>query len=167
VRWTLVGLGCVLVLAIAVVAIGALLPKAHVAMRRAAYRQTPEVLFSILTNFSAAPSWRSSLKRVDILAPREGKPSFRETGRNGTLTFVVDELAAPHRLVTRIVDNSSFGGTWTYEISSDASGCLLAITERGEVYNPLFRFMGRFFFSQTATLEAYLADLSRKLGEAP
>ena len=37
------------------------------------------------------------------------------------------------------------------------------ITENGEVYNPLFRFMSRFVFGHTATIDKYLEDLGQVL----
>ena len=40
------------------------------------------------------------------------------------------------------------------------------MTENGEVYNPIFRFMSKFFLSQTETIDTYMADLKRKLGES-
>jgi hypothetical protein len=68
--------------------------------------------------------------------------------------------------VTRIADPSlPFGGTWTYDLKPQGSGTELTITEDGEVYNPIFRFMSKFVFSQTATIEAYQASLKRKLSE--
>jgi hypothetical protein len=42
--------------------------------------------------------------------------------------------------------------------------CTLTITEHGEVYNPLFRFVSRFIMGQTATLDAYLKALNANLG---
>ncbi len=39
------------------------------------------------------------------------------------------------------------------------------ITEDGEVYNVIFRFMARFFFGYTATIEGYLRDLGHRFGE--
>ena len=71
----------------------------------------------------------------------------------------------PHRLVSQIVDNKSFGGTWTYEITPTAGGCEFTITERGEIYNPIFRVFARFVFSYTATMETYLKQLGAKFGE--
>ena len=56
-----------------------------------------------------------------------------------------------------------FGGTWTYALTPNGTGTSLTITEDGEVYNPIFRFMSHFFFSQTATIDAYLAALQRRL----
>ena len=60
----------------------------------------------------------------------------------------------------RIADpDLPFGGTWTYELKPDGGGTQLVITERGEVYNPIFRFMSRFVFSHTATMERFVASL--------
>jgi hypothetical protein len=42
---------------------------------------------------------------------------------------------------------------------------LLRITEEGEVYNPLFRFMSRYVFGHYRTLEQYARDLGRHFGE--
>jgi hypothetical protein len=41
----------------------------------------------------------------------------------------------------------------------------LRITEDGEIRNPIFRFVARFFLGYTATMEAYLRDLGRRFGE--
>ena len=75
---------------------------------------------------------------------------------------------AGRRLVTKIADDSlPFGGTWTYELSrpSAGNGAVLRITENGEVKNVVFRFISRFILGQTATMDTYLRDLGRKLGE--
>ena len=58
-----------------------------------------------------------------------------------------------------------FGGTWTYELKPSGSGTRVTITEDGEVYNPIFRFMSHVFFSQSATIETYLKSLGKKYGE--
>jgi hypothetical protein len=63
------------------------------------------------------------------------------------------------------VDQSAFGGTWTFEVEPAADGCNVTITERGEVYNPFFRFMGRFVLGYSGTLNAYLQALARHFGE--
>jgi hypothetical protein len=36
---------------------------------------------------------------------------------------------------------------------------MLRITEQGEVYNPVFRFVSRFVIGQNRTIETYLRDL--------
>jgi hypothetical protein len=40
-----------------------------------------------------------------------------------------------------------------------AGGTTLTVVERGEVYNPVFRFVSRYVIGHTRTLDAYFADL--------
>jgi len=40
----------------------------------------------------------------------------------------------------------------------------LTITENGEVYNPLFRFMARYIFGYEGTIENHMAALKKHLG---
>jgi hypothetical protein len=76
------------------------------------------------------------------------------------------EEKTPSRRVTRIADkNLPFGGTWTIEISPNAEGSVVRITEDGEIHNAIFRFMARFFFGYTSSIEGYLRDLGRHFGE--
>ena len=41
----------------------------------------------------------------------------------------------------------------------------LTITEEGEIYNPVFRFMSRFIFGYHGTQHAFLKALGTKFGE--
>lgn len=76
------------------------------------------------------------------------------------------ESDAPRRLVTQIADpNLPFGGTWTTVITPADGESEVRITEGGEVRNPVFRFMSRFVFGLTATMDTYLRDLGKKFGE--
>lgn len=42
-------------------------------------------------------------------------------------------------------------------------GTTLRITEDGEIYNPVFRFVSRFFMGYDRTAKTYLADAGKKL----
>ena len=166
-----IGLGlvaAVLVAAAVVAAIGATLPKSHVTTRRASYRQTPETIFAAISDFANAPSWRRELERVEMLEPVGGLPRFREHARHDVIAMEVVESRPPRRLVVRIADpNLPFGGRWVYEVQPAEGGSTLSITEEGEIYNPIFRFMARFVLGTHGTLEAYLRALGRKFGEEP
>ncbi len=48
--------------------------------------------------------------------------------------------------------------------AGDNTGTRLTITENGEVYNPIFRFMSRFVFGHTATMDQFLSDLKKRVG---
>ena len=55
---------------------------------------------------------------------------------------------------------------WTFEIAPvSGGGAELRITEDGEIYNVIFRFMARFVFGYTASIERYLRDLGAKFGQ--
>jgi uncharacterized protein YndB with AHSA1/START domain len=162
IRVALVIVGALCVLGAIVAAAGYALPQGHVASRDRTIDVTPERLFGVLQDVEKYPDWRSDVKSVEVLA-RAPVLRWREHGSNGAITFEVQESDAPKRMVSRIADTSlAFGGTWTYVLQRDGNGTRLSITENGEVYNPVFRFMSRFVFGHTATMEKYLSDLAAK-----
>ena len=164
-KWLLVAVAVVAGSVAAVALVGALLPKAHVASRSARFSQPPETLWAMITG---PPDWRPELKSFEALPPSEGRRRWRETDRHGqAITYEEVESISPRHLVARIADtNLAFGGGWTYDIAPVSRGCILTITENGEVYNPIFRFVSRFVVGHTATIDAYLKALRTKLGEA-
>jgi hypothetical protein len=152
---------------LSVVVIGYALPKKHVVARSIALPTPPADVFALISDFKAAPAWRSDVRDVELLPPVEGHVHFREKGNNGALTLEVADLSPPQRMITRIVDpNLPFGGSWVFEIIPTSHGCHLNITERGEIYNPFFRFASRFVLGYTATLDAYLKNVARKFGSS-
>lgn len=157
--------GLVALVGIAAV-IGLFLPKNHVATRSARFNRTPDEVFGAVSDFASAPLWRPDVRRVEMLPGDRGLPRYREESGSGTVTFQVEEMAPPRRLAVRIADEGlPFGGRWVYEVESVSDGARLTITEEGEVYNPLFRFMSRFVFGHHSTLEQYLKALGQRFGE--
>jgi hypothetical protein len=49
-------------------------------------------------------------------------------------------------------------------VGNTAGKTLVTITERGEVYDPLFRFMSKFVFGHTSTMDSCLAAPTTKFG---
>jgi hypothetical protein len=149
-----------------VLVVGWLLPKQHVAARALALHRKPEEVFQLISDFKAAPTWRSDVQQIEMLEAVNGHVRYREKSTNGTITFEVMESNPPSRMVTRIADEGlPFGGRWIFEITPAGEGCRLNITERGEIYNPVFRFVSRFLLGYERTLDAYLQNVSRKFGE--
>ena len=140
-KWAL-GVLISLIAVVAVIAIaGTFLPVEHEASRSAEFSRPPEVVYALISDLPNYPSWWPE---------------------NQTKVEVVEALP-PRRFMTRIVGESQFGGTWTMEIVRTASGSRLTITERGEVYNPVFRTLARFVFGYTSTMESCLAAAQRRL----
>lgn len=161
--WTVLGLvGVVGIVAI----VGWLLPVAHVASRSARINQAPENVYAAIADVGAYPTWFEGVTRVEMLDSPAGKIRFREHMTTGPVVMEVAETVPPARFVTRIADpDQPFGGTWTFELSPAGGGTDLTITERGEVYNPIFRFMSRFIFGYTSTMEGFLKNLGKKFGQ--
>jgi hypothetical protein len=76
--------------------------------------------------------------------------------------FTIERMDPPRLLVTRVRPGQPFGGTWTYEIAPAANGTRVKITEDGEIYNPLFRFMARYIIGYQGTINGYLAGLEKR-----
>jgi uncharacterized membrane protein len=159
-------LAVVVALVLVVLIIGAALPKNHVVSRHVIIHRPPGEVYETVRNFSAAPSWRPDLERVEMISTGDDHVRFREHGKRGAVTYDLVEDRPNEKIVTRIADqNLGYSGAWTYTFQSETGGTRLEITEAGEVSNILFRFMSRFVFGHTATIEKYLAALGRKFGQ--
>ncbi|HKV62359.1 MAG TPA: SRPBCC family protein [Candidatus Acidoferrum sp.] len=163
--WIFVALAGFLIL---IALIGWLLPKDHAATRQARYRQPPEAVWKAITDVDAMPSWREGLRSVKHLPDKNGLPAHLEVTTMGEIPMETVDMTPPRKLVGRIADPKlPFGGTWTFEITPTAEGSNLRITENGYVTNPVFRFLSRFVFGYTGTIESYLKSLAKKFGEPP
>ena len=166
-KWILIPLGVLVVAMVVIVIVGLLIPKTHTASRQVTYNQDPHVLWQAISDFEHHAEWRPDIKRVERLEDRNGHAVWREVRNCGdTLNMEVIEFEPPKRMITRVVDNRQFGGTWTWEIElSGDSAAALTITENGEIYNPIFRVVARFFMGYHATMDAFHKALGAKFGE--
>lgn len=163
VRWLVIGL--VLLVAI-VFGVGSLLPVSHVAARSAPVSATPEALFALLIDIEHYPQWRDGVTATERLSAADGRTRFVEISGRDSLTFEILDATAPRRLVTHIVgEGLPFGGEWIFELEPVGMRSRLTITEHGEVYSPLFRFVSRFVMGQTSTIDGYLTSVERHFGE--
>jgi hypothetical protein len=165
-RYALIGLGAVAGAALLVVAVGAMLPVRHRASRQALFNRPPADLFKLISTPADFPSWRSGVAKVDMLPNSNGRTRYRETGKNGSILYEVERSAPDRELVSGIADPSlPFGGTWTFNLTPADAGTTLTITEDGEVYNPFFRFVSRFVMGYDSTIDTYLHDVARRVGQ--
>jgi hypothetical protein len=154
----LIAIGIVAGLLLLPVVVGMALPKAHTSSRSALFRSTPEQLFALI---DGPQTWRSNVKKYELIAAPKGLRQWRETDAHGqTIAYEAVEHQPPNLLRTRIVTpNLPYSGTWTLNLSPENGSTVIRITEQGEVYNPLFRFVSQFLIGQNRTIETYLRDL--------
>jgi uncharacterized protein YndB with AHSA1/START domain len=166
VSWLIVA-GLVVVAGVGIVMIiGVMLPRDHIAAMSATIAAAPDAVWAALVDPAGYPAWRSDVQRVEVLPPVVTGACWREHGKHGAITYVVDVSEPPRRLVTRIADTHlPFGGQWEYRIEPTGShSSTVTIVERGSVHNPLFRFVSRFIMGHTATIDAYLCALGKRFG---
>jgi uncharacterized membrane protein len=163
---TLIIVGAFAALVAIVLLIGAMLPSKHVASREVTLRRNPAEVYAVVRDFASAPTWRTDLKAIEMLEPVDGRLRFREKSSNGLVTYELVEELPNEKLVTRIVDRDlGYFGSWIYEFLPMENGTRVRITEEGEVPNVLFRFMSRFVFGHTGTMDTYLQALRRKFDD--
>jgi len=139
-KWILIALVVVAAVVAVIAAIGATLPRDHVATRSLALRRPAEEVWLAIMQATAA-----SGVPVDVV-----------------------ESDPPRRQVTRVKNTEkNFGGTWTITITPSPGGSTLTITEDGWVSNPVFRFVSRYVMGHHATMDRMLKDVAKKFGEQP
>ena len=120
---------------------GFFLPVGHEASRSLDINTPPDRAFALLADVDNYLKWWSG----------------------ATVKSEVVERVPPSKIVTRVVGETQFGGTWTIDITPIESGSRITITERGEVYNVVFRTLSRFVFGHTATMESCLEAVRKRL----
>src|SRR5215211_1059166 len=165
-RWLLVFIAVLAAIAIGVVVAGMSLPQNHVASRTTHLSSPTEDVWRLISNAPDFPSWRSSVDSVEMV--RSGTaPAWREIAKGERITYEAVVFQPPAHMVARITEKGlPFGGSWDYRLAPDGTGTRLTITENGEVYNPIFRFVSRFIMGHTATIDKYLGDLAKKTGDS-
>jgi hypothetical protein len=164
-KWILMALGAVALLAGLVALVGAALPLRHHATRMARFRVSPPALYAVI---AGPPDWRTDVKRYGALPDKDRRRQWWEEDRHAQkITYELVEDIAAKRLAVRIADRKlPFGGTWSFDIApAPDGGSQLRITEDGEIYNVIFRFMARFFFGYATSIEGYLRDLGAKFSQ--
>ena len=159
-KLVLIALAAFVALIVVIVVVGALLPRHHEASRSIVLSAPPAEVYRTITDFANAPTWRKGLTRVEILDASR----FREHGEHDAVTYDVKRKEPDRLLVTEIADkNLGYSGSWTYSLVPEGNGTRLTITERGDVSNVVFRFLSRFVFGHTKTIDDYLGSLSTHL----
>ncbi len=166
-KWLLIVVVAIAAIVLGVAIVGMALPQNHVAQRSAHLSAPPLRVWSAISDVASYPAWRSDVSSVEILTSDGGKVAWREISSKGNkLAFEATTSDAPSHLVTLITDKGiPFGGSWDYLIVPEGTGSRITITENGEVYNPIFRFVSRFVMGHTATLDSYLKALAARSGD--
>jgi hypothetical protein len=152
--------------------IGTSLPIDHHASCGASFDGPPRYLFEAIADDGSSTRWRPDIASVLLVSGIGPTALWRETDIHGNaITYRTTAYADGTKLARTInfVPGMPFGGTWTFAISPDevsprdrSSGrSYVSISEDGQIYNPVFRFLARYVFGYTQGMDTYLDDLGR------
>jgi uncharacterized protein YndB with AHSA1/START domain len=163
----LAGIVGVVILALLLMAlVGAFLSKEHSATRSIQLHKSPESVYAVARDFESMPKWRTDLRTVNVKTGDADRVQFREEGKHGAVNYELTEDVPARRMVTTITDTDlGYAGKWTYIFAAEGSNTRVTITEDGVVSNVLFRFLSRYAFGHTATIDTYLTSLGKQFGE--
>lgn len=166
-RYVYIGVGGLVAIVVIVTTVGWMLPVRHRASVARTYKASPAELFGLITDVGSFPGWRRELDGVEVLPDQDGHPRWRERTKSGAITYMIERTIPESLVVARIADtNLPFGGGWTYEVIPTGDGATtLRITEDGEVYNPIFRFVSRFIMGHESTIQQYLNAVGTRFTE--
>ena len=148
----------------AVVVVGALLPKRHVVSRSAVFHASRERLFELI---AGSQELRPEVKTCELISEPGGREFQKETSKRGeTVLYELQSIHLPQSIVRRIAtENLPYGGSWSFTLQPSGRETVVRITEDGEVYNPIFRFVSKFVIGHTATIDTYLQSMAAAVGE--
>jgi len=159
-------LGVVAFVALGAFALGATMPIDHSVSVTGEVDAPPAKVFAIITNISAGATWRPEVKSVEVLPKDNARDAWVEDMGNGVkMKFLAITTVPPdatgHGVRKVKLDDASYGGTWTYELSPGASPDTtnLKITEDGYINPPIYRFMMKYVFGPTKNLEDYMRHI--------
>jgi hypothetical protein len=162
-KWLLIVVAVLALLVVIVAGVGMSLPQNHVASRTATLTARPVDVWAAITDVAKYPEWRKDVTRVEVASASPLK--WAEFSGRDRIAYEATALEPSSHFVARISDKAlPFGGSWDYRIEPLGTGTKVTITENGEVYNPIFRFVSRFVMGHTATIDKYLAALAEKTG---
>jgi hypothetical protein len=150
-KMAIVVIGGLLLVALTVYVVGALLAQSHRVSRSALYRVPPERLFALI---DGPQDWRPDITRSETVTDAAGRRLVRETSRDGnTIAYELQQSKPPVGLIRRITtENLPYSGTWTSSLVREGDGTRVRITEDGNVYNPIFRFISRFIIGRSTII---------------
>ena len=165
-KWIILVVALIALVVAVASAVGAMLPVKHRASRKARFHQPPQAIYAVV---SGPPDWRPEVKSSGPLPDVNGRKRWWEQDAHGHKIAYERVHDSPTRRITRIAgENLPFGGAWTIEIApASPTDSEVRVTEDGEVYHVIFRFLSRFVFGHAVTIEAYLRNLGAKFGEQP
>lgn len=166
-KWILALLSLAVVLVVGPFVAGMFITKRHVAASTIMLSQPADSVWLVVRDLGGYPAWWRDIKRSERDPDAgDGEVWIQTDGQGQELPLRVVQAIQPSLLVTEIAGGElPFSGRWTFEIERTGMGSRVTLTEEGEVFNPVFRFMARMFLGYHGSIDRCLEGLGRRFGE--
>ena len=143
--------------------VGLILPAQRTFVKQATLKSTVEQVFRVVTEFRQQADWRSDVQAIQPI----DATTWTEVPKNGTpITFTTKQKIENQVFEIAIIAPTSFQGYWigTFEKTTN-NGTKVVFKEVVTVNNPFLRVFSFLFVDLDKTMDTYLHDLRRKVGE--
>lgn len=163
--WILFVMGVFVAVVAALVMGGLATPRAHVVSRTVTVNAPRDAVWRTVRSVYAYAEWRPELTESEMSVGDDGE-EWRESTRTRAIRFGVTVDEPPHRFGARILDDDiPFSGEWLWELQPVGNATRVTLTERGEIGNPIFRFIAAHMTGHTRTIDGVLAALAVRVGD--
>lgn len=163
----LVTIGIIVFVALLPLIIGLFLPSEKSYTKTFTFNAPVDKVWNIVTDLKGQEKWRSDVKDIQIISNTKDSEIWIEQPKNGpSIKFQTKEKIENQLWVMEIIDNPTFSGKWvgTFEALGE-NRTKVVFTESPTIPNPYFRTFSLLFVDMDKTLDLYLENLARELGE--
>ncbi len=163
--WILFVMSAVAAVVIALLVGGLVTPRTHVVSRSASLDAPVDVVWSHVRDVARHAEWREVLEEVTIEHAAPGTLRWTARTTTGSERFEMTADEPPRHFAARSLDDDlSASSEWTWHVQGDARGATVTVTERGDVPNPIVRFVRTHLSGFAKPVDHYLRDLARAVG---
>lgn len=149
--------------ALAILAAGLLLAPTRQGTAERLLPGPPALVTEILADVGAQPDWRSGIALVEV-----GPDGWVERTEGGEAISFRPVVQSADQIELQFESTRGYHGTWAGEITAQADGTLLRVTETATTPSPIGRILSRLFFDPKAYATDYLdalqAEVRRRVG---
>lgn len=154
-----------LVIAILPLVVGLFLPTERIFLRTAQFKSSPQEIWNAITDIKGQEEWRNDVKSIEMINTQKGEEKWTEIPKKGRpITFQIKNYEPPNRFDIEIVE-SGFSGYWEGRINGKNGVTQIEFKEVVVISNPYFKTLSYLFLDLNKTMDLYLANLKKKLGE--
>jgi hypothetical protein len=166
-KWILTLLGILTLLVVGPFVAGLFLPVGHVAASSVTLSHPVDTVWTIVRDLDGYPNWWRDVKSSRRDPDAGNREIWVQTdAEDQEIALEVVESMPPRLMITQIADERlPFSGRWTYQIEPFGGGTRVTIVEEGEIFNPIFRLLARYFIGHHGTIDRCLEALGEHFGE--